>query len=183
MAKDIATFRAVIPAKLRKSTMIPALVQATVKPAERMKRDFLKTVKTWKGEKPKFNTETTVEPQYNAYALQFPKKIELRVYPRADDSRGYWKWYWLNGGTRVRYVLMTKKFVPKTRINELNSWKGRGGLLLRKGRPVFVMKHPRPGIKARKWVQALRKKHKKGWETAMKKAMEEAAKKSGHYRR
>lgn len=180
MAAPVARFKAVIPAKLRRSAFIPELVQATVRRAKLMKDDFARTTKTWKGDKPTFNTETAVEPQYNAYALQFPRRIVLRVWPRPDNSKGYRKWHWLEGGTRVRYVLMTKNFVPKTRVEQLNSWKGRGGLLLRKGRPVFVRKNPRPGIKAREWTGALKKKHEKPFAKEMRKAMERAAAASGH---
>jgi len=92
--------------------------------ADRIKDDLGLTVKTWKT-KPKFN-------------------IKGRGYKRiiSTDSKEY---YFVSGGTRVRYATMTSDFSAKTRAGRFQAGAGRGGVLF------INKKKPRPGIKARKF--------------------------------
>jgi hypothetical protein len=68
----------------------------------------------------------------------------------STDDKVFW---WLNDGTQVRYATMTNPFEAKTKVGWLGSQVGVGGKL-------FVSKkHPRPGIEARKWDEALMEKY------------------------
>jgi hypothetical protein len=145
-------------------------VQASVPDAKKMVKDFERTTKTWQGTKPKFQSEVRVEPQVNPLSGEFPKKIFTTVWSRGDGSKGYWKWRWLDEGTKKRYALMQKGFRPKTRVGQLDSWKGAKGAVLYRGRPL-LLKKPLPGIKPRKFTKTLSKKWNKPYMATMKKEM------------
>jgi hypothetical protein len=166
--------KAILPKKLRVQAMATEIINAAVKDAKAMKKDFDKTTKTWQGEKPFFNSEVFLDPP-NAPAMgSFPQRIVTRVWSLDDGSKGYWKWRWLDEGTKVRYAIMTPKFIPKTRTGQLNSWKGKGGLL------IVNKKKPMPGIKPRKFGKALTKKWKSPHVANLRTAMNKAAQASGH---
>lgn len=96
--------------------------------AERIQEDFYKTVKTWKN-KPSFEVE--------GKKARFTREI----YAENDV------YFFLNGGTRVRYATMTGDFRAKTAPNRFIARGGRGGV-------AFInKKKPRKGIKARKFDQ------------------------------
>lgn len=61
----------------------------------------------------------------------------------------------VSGGTRVRYATMTPGFVAKTRVAQIMSRQGRGGLM------YISKRHPRPGIKARKFPETIGDKWQK----------------------
>jgi len=90
--------------------------------AERIQKDFGSTVKTWNN-KPRF-------------------KIKGSGYKRIifTDSKEY---FYVSGGTRVRYATMSRNFQAKTRAGRFQAGAGRGGVLF------INKKKPRPGIKAR----------------------------------
>jgi len=174
-------FRKVIPRKLSVAGMVAQMVQAGVKDAQNMVRDLDKTTKTWKGEKARFNSQIAVTPAWNPLASSFPNRITTTVSLMEDSSRGAMKWKFLEGGTRVRYAIMSKNFRAKTRLRELNSWAGAGGALLTKsGKVVLAMKYPRPGIKARKWLPTLKTKYRPRIKTSYERALRNAVKASGH---
>lgn len=57
--------------------------------------------------------------------------------------------FYLDGGTGVRYATMTQDFNPKTEPNVFTSKVGRGGV-------AFISKRQaRPGIQARRWTEIL----------------------------
>lgn len=120
--------------------------------AAKMKRDFQRTTKTWE-HKPTFHQLTEIEPEPT-----------VMVYTE-DEQYGY-----VSGGTRVRRALMTPDYSPKTRPGVLDSFPGRGGV-------VYVSRKLNlPGIEARRFPEAVEKKHKKPHqrdvEAAIKRAVE-----------
>lgn len=153
--------------------MFASIRDACIKDAKEMGKDLEKVTRTWKDEKPEIMTEAKVGELVGP-SPGVPKSFTASAWPKADGSKGYWKYVWLDLGTKVRYAHMTKGFIPKTRSGQLQSWAGKGGML-------FVnKKRPLPGIKARHFTVALRKKWEKPFHDHMKKAVAEAAKASGH---
>jgi hypothetical protein len=173
------SFKVIVPKKLR--NFHTPYVNAMAKIGKLMKADLQKTTKTWKGDTPIFDTEIELDQENIPFLGQFPRKFTLKAHSKKTGDKGYWKWRWLDEGTRVRYALMMKGFRAKTRVGELNSWAGaKGPVLMKNGRPVLLMNNPRPGIKKRKWTQTLQKKYKKKFATEMKRANKEAVRLSGH---
>jgi hypothetical protein len=88
------------------------------------------------------------------HRVKFDKVVEIKgdvvtVLVGTDDKI----YKFLDRGTRVRYATMSLDFQPKTHIGVLGSGKGAGGLL-------FVSKkHPRPGIKARRYTETITEKY------------------------
>lgn len=100
--------------------------------AENVRIDLGVTVQTWK-RRPEFRVST-------------PRPGERIV---STDNKIY---KFVSGGTRVRYATMSRDFIPKTRPDWIGSGPGRG-------RRLFVSrKHPRPGIKARRFEHAIIRK-------------------------
>lgn len=99
--------------------------------AEDVKVDFETTTRTWK-RRPGFGIK---------------RKDGERLVSTDNDV-----YLFLNDGTRVRYATMTANFSAKTRVRYIGSYVGRGGV-------AFISrKHPRPGIKARKFTEEIAKK-------------------------
>ncbi len=129
-----------------------------------VKKDFKKTIETWQGDKPKFDS---------AISLKQPGPT-LIVDASGGPEKGVKKWNWLNKGTPVRRALMSKDWKSKTRPGLIGSGAGRGRML-------FVSrKLKRPGIKARGWTAALEKKWAPKFRKRMEEAMRIATKKCGH---
>jgi len=105
--------------------------------AAKMKRDFQRTTKTWEH-------EVTFHQLFD-----FDEEATAAIYTE-DEQYGY-----VSGGTRVRRALMSPDFEAKTRPGALDSFPGRGGA-------IFVSsKLNLPGIEARRFPEAVEKKHKR----------------------
>jgi hypothetical protein len=173
-SKDPVSFRALIPKPLAVKNMIAPIRDACIKDAKDMGKDLEKVTKTWKDDKPRIQTEAKLVPTNVEPSTGFHSSFTASAWAREDNSKGYWKFFWLNYGTKVRYAVMSNPFVAKTTPGLLGSRAGKGGML-------FVnKKHPMPGIKARKFTLALRRKWEKPFHDHIAKAVKEAAKASGH---
>ena len=125
------------------------LEKALRKEAKHDKRWLKKTTRTWKGKKPRFKAD--IEITGNSMVMD--------IIPFGNE-KAVNKWKWLNAGTKVRWAVMSGNFRSKTQagMKRPTSRRGRGG-------PVIVGKKAmrkrniaaRPGIKARKWTQLVRK--------------------------
>lgn len=125
------------------------LERALRKEAKADKRWLQKTTRTWKGKKPRFKAE--IEVTRNSMVMD--------IVPFGNE-KAVNKWIWLNAGTKIRWAVMSGNFKSKTQagMKRPTSRRGRGG-------PVIVGKKAmrkrniaaRPGIKARKWTQLVRK--------------------------
>jgi len=105
--------------------------------AENIRVDFLTTTRTWKN-----------GPEYEIEKI---KREGRRIFTRNKI------YLFVSGGTRVRYATMTRNFKAKTQPGVIGSGRGRGGV-------AFVSrKHPRPGIRARNFPEAIIKKWEKQW--------------------
>lgn len=117
---------------------------------------YSETTRTWKGDKPKFESITDVS-QEDASVLTGPTGSDLAVN----------KFVWLDEGTRIRWAVMSGNWRSKTRPGRLKSGRGRGRVLVAGRRN---MRKPRPGIKARGWTEMIQKRRKKPFTRRMIKA-------------
>jgi hypothetical protein len=134
------------------------------------KKELDKTTRTWKGEKPKFETLVGLErPPGSASVLTGPSGSDKAVN----------KWVWLNGGTRIRWALMSKDWQSKTRPRWFGSGRGSGRVLIA-GKRAMTRRGiaPRPGIEARGWSEDLQKRRKRPFTRGMVKAMQRASRKA-----
>ena len=121
---------------------------------------FEATTRTW-------NTKPTWQYQHK----KSQRELSSRVYT-SSKIYGY-----LNYGTSVRYATMTPNFQAKTIANFIGSRAGRGGMM-------FVNRlRPRPGIKARKFDEAVAKRWQPKMQAKLNPFLIKAAKASGHFRR
>jgi hypothetical protein len=173
---DPVKFRVLIPKKLNVSGMIAPIRDAAIQAALDMGKDLNATIKTWKGDKPVVMTEAKLVPGGTPPYPMFHTSFTSSAWMKEDGSMGIKKYKFLDDGTRVRYAHMSKGFVPKTRSGQLNSWVGKGKLLF------INKKRPLPGIKARHFTVALRKKWERPtmFRSRMAAAVKKSAKASGH---
>lgn len=108
-----------------------------------LREDFGKVIRTW--EHTKGREDTVLRTQVR---LVGSMSVELYVFDKIfeyDDR-----------GTRIRYAVMSKPFVPKTKQAWIGSRIGRG-------RKLFVLSKKRgkfrPGIQARNWSITIAMKH------------------------
>lgn len=134
------------------------------------KKELDKTTKTWRGEKPKFETLVGLErPPGSASVLTGPSGSDKAVN----------KWVWLNEGTRIRWALMSKDWKSKTRPRWFGSGRG-GGRVVIAGKRAMMRRgiRPRPGIKARGWTPDLQKRRRRPFTRGMVGAMQRASRKA-----
>lgn len=110
--------------------------------------DFNETQKTFRS---KFDVET--QDKSSRSQITHEAFIDEPVY------------FFISGGTAVRYATMSPDWRSKTQPGRLGAGAGRG-------RVLFVNKRkPRPGIKARKFDEQIVKKEKKPFERAVEEAI------------
>lgn len=115
--------------------------------------DFEVTTRTWR-HKPDF-------------VMENPGLGERKVYTTDDIYR------FVAHGTKVRYATMGKGFRAKTIPEHIYSGPGRGGVA------YISRKHPRPGIKARKFDEVIAKKWRDHLPQIMQRAVNATIKKMG----
>lgn len=139
--------RVIIPRRLfaDPKRILRAAENALTGAAKGAKRDFDVTTQTWKN-RPQFTIESS------------PGK---RIVSTTSDIYRY-----VTRGTRVRYAVMSPDFMPKTRPGFIGSNMGKGGV-------VSISKlHPMPGIKARRFEQAIAAKWRKELPVIMQRAID-----------
>ena len=127
-----------------------------------VRRDYRKTTRTWKGDKPKFEQLVSLSGDGPTLVIE------------VTGGKGALKWFWLDQGTEVRYATMSSDWISKTRPGRLRTVRGRGVML-------FVSKsHPRDGIKPRYWTAIIVKTWTPRLKRNIEAAMRRARDKSGH---
>ena len=140
---EVFVIQPIRPAKLRVDEIRLALLNELRKEGTEQKRELRKTVATWQGETPKFETLISLKGG-DAVVLTGPTGSDKAVN----------KWRWLDEGTSARHAVMSKDWRSKTRPGKFSSGTGAG-------RVAFVSKKIRqPGIEARRWSEELTKKRK-----------------------
>lgn len=129
-------------------------------------KEFDKTVATWSGDKPSFESITDIT-KGDASVLTGP----------TGSTKALRKFKYLDEGTAIRWALMSSDWKSKTKPGKLKS--GRG-----KGRPVLIGRRamqkrnipPRPGIEAREWTPLIQKRRKPKFTRGMVSAMQRGSK-------
>ncbi len=150
-------FYPIRPTALRYSKLISALTTGVFRVGRRMKRDYEKTVATWK-----------VKPQFEMLTQRTSSIASVLV---GTDNRIY---AYVNNGTSVRYATMTPDWDSKSRVRIIGSYPGRGS------RAFISKSHPQRGIAAREWSLVIERKYEREFADAMEQAMGNARIASGH---
>lgn len=147
--------RAIIPKPLDVAAMLATLATGVQIEGEIINREYQKTTRTWKN-----------KPEHDIIFKQTKQKISsLNI----TDNKIY---FFLHGGTKVRYAVLSRDWVSKTTPRFIGSGTGRG-------RVLFVSKkHPRPGIEAREWTDVIAKNRTKPYKANMEKLMVKIANKA-----
>lgn len=150
-------FKEITPGPFRYNKLISQLTTGVFRVGRRMKRDYEKTVATWK-----------VKPQFEMLTQRSSSVASVLV---GTDNRIY---AYVNNGTSVRYATMSYDFDAKSKVRVLGSFPGRGGR-------AYVNRHqPRRGIAGREWSFVIQRKYERDFRDAMEIAMGEARVASGH---
>lgn len=155
------SFKLTKAAKVNPDAFRPPLLTAARRVGRNIDKALTLTVLSWKGARPKFQSIVTVGQQ--AVTIQ-PSMT--------GPQHGRDKWFWLDGGTEVRYAIMSRDWRSKTTPGFIGSGPGRG-------RKVFVdVDNPQPGIEARGWGVKILKEFRPEFVAAMKAALAAGAKRA-----
>ncbi|HUW94630.1 MAG TPA: hypothetical protein VMW58_02490 [Anaerolineae bacterium] len=160
MARDFVKIKPLLPGAFRPDRFMEAFRKESRALADRTKREFQKTHRTWQEQNPTWRVEVRVD------------FTEIRW--QVDTS--HLIYYFLNNGTDVRYAAMTPGFQPKTKVRYIGSFPGQGGF-------SYLRFNPPPGpagIDGRFWDEEIAKKMKPIALERYGKAMKSGAKGSGH---
>ncbi len=156
--------KAIIPKKMRLNPFEKFLLARMEGFADGViNNSFQLTSLTWKKEKPAYGR------------ISKKKKKELSVTVGVlKDTKGNRKWIWLNGGTSLRWALMSSDWKSKTKPRRLKSGRGQGRVVI-VGRRAMQARgiRPRPGIKERGWIDIIEKKTSKPFKSLMTLAIRE----------
>lgn len=163
----VFVFKGIKAKKLKQDVINKEIKKALEKEGKDQQKELNKTVQSWSGERPKFESLFEIGGG-GASVLTGPTGSDKAVN----------KFLWLDQGTRVRWALMSSDWQSKTSPGSFSSGRGRG-------RPVLVGKQAmrrrgiaaRPGIAARGWTTELAKRRKTPFQRSMIKAMQTGAKK------
>lgn len=155
---------AILPARFDPDAFSRAMIKEMEKLNKDIEADFGATVSTW-DHKPRFRKKVNVS--------QGLIEGHVRTARIHGDKPPELIYYFLNNGTKVRFAKMTDDWEPKTRVRVIGSFPGRGGL-------ERVDNIGRPGIKARKWNEAIALKHKARLAFRLRVALKKGALASGH---
>ena len=182
ISNNPVTFRALIPKKLNINGMFAPIRDACIKDAKAMGADLEKVTRTWTGDKPRIQTEAKLTPSQTPPYPMFHTGFTASAWPREDaynsPASGYWKFRFLDEGTKERWAVMSKPFAAKTRAGQLQSWVGKGGMVWMKSKKKG--QKPMPGIKPRHFTKALATKWAPKFKKDIATAVEKARKNSGH---
>jgi len=145
------------PAKMRVDNIRFEMMRELEKQGKETEREFEKTVESWKGDKPKFESLTNLTGS----------DAELLTGP-TGNKKALDKFKWLDEGTGIRWAVMSKDWQSKTRRRFVGSGSGRGRVVIM-GRRAMQKRHiaPRPGIEAREWTPTIQARRKPKFISAM----------------
>jgi hypothetical protein len=164
----------IIPRPINVTGIQHALIDGMRDMGQRIREEFEDTTKTW-NHQPKWNP---------AFPIPRVAIDDITVETTTEDQR----YKWINDGTRVgmpkypivphnppKALAFPSQFIPKTFPGIIGSGAGFSGgdTQLRKG----VM---HPGVEPRKFAETIAKNNKPNFKTTMERAMNVAAKASGH---
>lgn len=141
----------ILPKQLVNTKALEAAIDSALdKTAGEVLDDFHKTTATW----------------HHQPAFKIDKGASERKIFTSDDI-----YFFVSGGTRVRRVIMTPGFSPKTRYRWIGSGAGAGGVMAGPSRRIN-----RPGIKAREFEKAIAILYERFFPKYIQEAIDEAVK-------
>lgn len=152
------------PKAFNGKALTDSLVDGANEIGREVKKDFEKTVATWKH-----------KPRFKVKVESGPSRISIQA---STDSAIYG---YIDEGTKVRYATMSQDWISKTKPAigggaAVALTPGRG-----RGRKLFVdRRRPRKGIKARKFSSAITGKWEREIRGRMEKHLRQGVKRSGH---
>jgi endonuclease YncB( thermonuclease family) len=156
-------FKAIKPAKLKIDAFRLEFLTGLHQMESEVKKDYKKTVATWKADKPEFQS-----------AISLKEGPTMIVDAGGTNEKGVKKWRWIDEGTRPHIIRPKRPGYPlrfkvggspKSRVRFIGSDTGKAG-----NKQVYAKQVRHPGTKAREWTEVITKK----WEPKFKKRMEEA---------
>ena len=164
----MATIKANVirPAKLDVKAMRAALLDGLKEVAKDVDEDFAKTYATWK-RKPKFKTEVEMRDRGG----RFQVSTDNEIYGYVDQGT---KPHIIRP-KRAQKLFFKSGYSAKTTPRVIGSNNGGAN-----GPDVFANVVRHPGTKAREFAETLKEKYEKTFGKTMQRAMNNAAKKSGH---
>jgi len=164
----VVAMKAIKPKKLQIDAIRMEILNELRKEGTVHKQTLRKTVETWKGEKPTFESIICLSGT-DATVITGP----------VGSTEGAKKWMWLDQGTKIRWALMSRDWRSKTTPHKYQSGRGSGRVLIA-GRRAMQARgiRPRPGIQARGWSEDLTKQRKGPFTHNMIKAMQRGAAKA-----
>jgi len=155
-------FQPIIAKPLKPDILLNALRKVDKAEAKFADTQFSLTYKTW-----------SHKPTFTFDFKESSKQMAASTLTSGDGSRDN-PYPFVTKGTSVRYATMTDDFSPKSTPKVIGSGGGSGGLL------YVDKRRPRPGIKAREYEEEIAKREQPKFEKRGQKALDNAAKKSGH---
>lgn len=148
-------------ARISPAAFNPPLLTAARRFSKKMDKVLTLTVVSWEGEKPKFETQFTLDSK------------ALVVQPTMTGSqKGIDKWGFLDEGTAVRYAILSRDWKSKTTPGFIGSGPGRGRVV------KIDVNHPQPGIEARGWSVKISKELRPEWRRVMQAALAAGARRA-----
>lgn len=148
--------------KLRTDAIRLELLSALGKSGKKLKEEFEKTTKTWKGEKPTFEPIISVVQGTGA-------GLDMAL---TGAEKGVRKWFYLNEGTSVRYAILSDDWESKTTPGFVGSGPGRGRVV------AVNVNSPQPGIETRGWTDIIKREFKPVFREDMQAALATGMKKA-----
>ena len=167
---EVFVIKGIKPQRLRVAEIRQEILNEMRKEGTDQRRELNKTTRSWKGDKPKFETLIGLDrPPGGATVLTGPTG--------SDDAVN--KWRWLDEGTRIRWAVMSRDWRSKTRPGHFGSGSGSGRVVIA-GRRAMQARNirPRPGIEARNWSEILSKRRKQPFSRRMIQAIQRGARKA-----
>lgn len=158
--------KVIVPKKLGVKAMRAALLDGLKEVAKDVDEDFAKTYATWK-RKPKFKTEVELRDRGG----RFQVATDDEIYGHVDQGT---KPHIIRP-KRAQKLFFRTGYSAKTTPRVIGSSSGGAN-----GPDVFANAVRHPGTKAREFAETLKEKYQKTFGKSMQRAMDKAAKKSGH---
>jgi len=164
--------KAIKPKKIKDKEIRLHLLNEQRKVGKEVRKDFYRTVKTWK-RKPEFKILVSLAKGQITVAIVTNSEI-YRYVDEGTKPHDIWAGFY-TGKSEAKVLVFPGTFSAKTIPGVLDAREGSSG-----GDTVFTPYVRHPGIKARKFSKMIQKKWKKRYKKLMLKALKEGVRKSGH---
>jgi len=112
----VVSLKAIKPKPLRVDAIRLELLNELRKEGAVQRKELKKTVKTWRGETPEFESLIGLERKAGGSAMV--------VTGPTGSKKAVSKWEWLNSGTRIRWAVMSRDWRSKTMVRRFSGRRG-----------------------------------------------------------